>query len=119
MITTFTPSVQKEKSNPCHIPPQNVGKCEALTLNETWQPGAVKLKNANPQSQAKRSARTSIFKALPREGYHPRCIRASHFTGIQRHVMRGIGFIFYCYVFARLFLLKDQFPVQFVLEISP
>ena len=39
----------KEKSNPRHIPPQNVGKCEAPTLNEKWQTGAVKLKNANPQ----------------------------------------------------------------------
>ena len=49
------------------------GKCEVPTLNEKWQTGAVKLKNANPQSQATCSARTRIFKALPREGCHPHC----------------------------------------------
>ena len=41
------------------------------------------------------------------------------FSDIQRTLQRGIGFIFYCYVFVLLFLLKDQFPVQFVLEIIP
>ena len=63
----------KKKPLRAYDPPLNVGKCEAPKLNEKWQPGGVKLKNANPQSQATRSARTSIFKALPREGCHPHC----------------------------------------------
>lgn len=36
----FGTPVPKEKSTPRHIPPQNVGKCEAPTLNEKWQTGA-------------------------------------------------------------------------------
>ena len=48
------PLCQKKNPPRAYDPPSNVGKCEALTLNEKWQPGGVKLKNANPQSQATR-----------------------------------------------------------------